>query len=64
MKNEYSMYNYEGVHFRVFNFIKDIVSFFDNEFNTEIEFESDEELDNYLAYINLKDIPLASSIIN
>ncbi len=47
------VYNFEGWHFRMFNNIKDIISFFDDEFEPEISFESEEKLDNYLGNLNL-----------
>ena len=47
------VYNFEGWHFRIFNNIIDIINFFDNKFEAEISFESDNELDNYLKNINL-----------
>ncbi len=42
------VYNYEGIHYRAFNLITDLVNFFNNQVEAEIEFESDEELDIYL----------------
>lgn len=43
------VYNYDGVHFSVFNFISDIILFFDDKCEPVISFESEKELDNYLA---------------
>lgn len=58
------VYNYEGVHFRVFNFISDILHFFDNEFEPVINFDTEMELDSYLANLNLETISNASAILN
>lgn len=57
------IYNYDGVHFRVFNFIFDILLFFDNKFEPEIYFENEQELGDYLANLNLEIISKASPII-
>lgn len=43
------IYNYDGWHFRVFNTILDVMNFFDDKFNPEIEFDDERELDNYLS---------------
>ena len=58
------VYNYEGVHFRVFNFISDIVHFFNNEFEPVINFDTEEELDSYLANLNLETISNASALLS
>jgi hypothetical protein len=50
------VYNYEGVHFRVFNYITDILLFFKDEFEPEISFETEEALDIYLRSLNLESI--------
>jgi hypothetical protein len=47
------VYNYEGIHFRVFKLITDLIGFFNNQVEAEIEFESDEELDIYLKNLNI-----------
>jgi hypothetical protein len=59
------VYNYDGVYFRVFNFIIDILNFFQNETETdaEVSFETDEELNNYLANLDLRTISSASPIL-
>lgn len=57
------VYNYDGVHFRVFNFIIDVLNFFNNETEAEISFETDEELNNYLANLDLEEINTASAIL-
>lgn len=57
------IYNYDGVHFRVFNFIKDILKFFDDEFEPKWNFDTEEELDSYLANVNLDSISNASGIL-
>ena len=50
------VYNYEGIHFSVFNFIIDILEFFNNEIESEIYFKTDEELDYYLQNLDLETI--------
>ena len=59
------VYNYEGVHFRVFNSVIDIIRFFDEDIDTKIIFETekDEKLDNYLANLDLKSIDYATDIL-
>ncbi|MEI7504984.1 MAG: hypothetical protein WCJ61_17050 [Paludibacter sp.] len=47
------VYNFEGWHFRVFDSIGDILSFFDDKFEPTICFENDKELDDYLGSIDL-----------
>lgn len=48
------VYNYEGWHFRVFNTILDVINFFDDKFEPEIQFEDEQELEDYLANYNLE----------
>jgi hypothetical protein len=50
------VYNYEGVHFRVFKSIADILMFFKDKFEPEISFELEEELGIYLGNLNLESI--------
>lgn len=57
------VYNYDGVHFRVFNFIIDVLNFFNNEIDTEISFETEEELGGYLANLDLETINTTSDIL-
>lgn len=57
------IYNYDGVHFRVFNFISDLLDFFNDEFEPEMSFETEEELNSYLANVNLDSISNASTIL-
>jgi hypothetical protein len=57
------VYNYDGVHFRVFNYIIDILLFFDDEFEPEISFETEAELGVYLSNLNLESISNASPIL-
>lgn len=57
------VYNYDGVSFRVFDFIVDILNFFNNENDTEIIFDTDEELNSYLENLDLEKLSNASSII-
>jgi len=47
------VYNYEGWHFRVFNTMLDVIHFFDDKFEPEVEFEDENELDHYLAHYDL-----------
>ena len=58
------VYNYEGVNYRVFNFIKDVLQFFNDEFEPEISFETEEELSSYLANLNIENIYTASEILS
>lgn len=57
------VYNYEGIHFSVFNFIVDILEFFNNELEAEISFETDEELNYYLQNLDLETVYTASNIL-
>lgn len=57
------VYNYDGVLFLVFNFIIDVFNFFNNETDTEVSFETEDELDNYLANIDLRTLTNASPIL-
>lgn len=45
------LYNYEGVHFRIFNTTLELVDFFTNHTEASISFENEQELDQYLATI-------------
>lgn len=57
------VYNYDGIHFRVFNFISDILLFFDDKFEPEISFESEKELDHYLRNVELGGLSNASQML-
>lgn len=48
------VYNYEGWHFRVFNTVLDVVNFFDDKFEPEIQFEDENELDDYFRKYDFK----------
>lgn len=48
------IYNFEGIHFRVFDNFLDIHYFLNNSFETEYSFESEIELDNFLLNLHLK----------
>ena len=48
------VYNYEGWHFRVFNTMLDVIHFYDDKFEPEVEFEDENELDRYLANYDLE----------
>lgn len=50
------VYNFEGIHFRVFFNLVEILEFFEDKFEPEIAFESEEELDQYLASVDLETI--------
>ncbi len=48
------VYNYEGVHFRLFSDILELIKFFNNE-NSEFQcFENDNDLDNFLFNVNIE----------
>ncbi len=57
------VYNYDGIHFSVFNFITDILEFFNNEIEADISFETDEELNHYLQNLDLETLYTASNIL-
>ncbi len=48
------VYNYDGYFFRVFFHIIDIMNFFEDSFEPEISFESEEKLDDFLRNVNLE----------
>ena len=43
------IYNYEGYSYRVFDDILKLINFFNDSYETNIEFETDYQLDKYLA---------------
>lgn len=43
------LYNYEGLHFRIFNTTIELVDFFTNQTEAGISFEDEQALDQYLA---------------
>ena len=43
------LYNYEGLHFRIFNTTIELVDFFTNQIESSISFENEQALDQYLA---------------
>ena len=47
----YYVYNYEGWHFRLFNEVVEVIAFFNGEKSHFVEFETEEELDNYIENI-------------
>lgn len=57
------VYNYEGIHFSVFNFITDILEFFNYEIEAEISFETDVELNHYLQNLDLETLYTRSNIL-
>ena len=42
------IYNYEGYHFRLFNDVLSLINFFQRGVESELSFDSEEELDDYL----------------
>ncbi|MDI1233653.1 MAG: hypothetical protein PSX81_05180 [bacterium] len=48
------VYNFDGVNFHIFYSISDILQSFNGEFEPEISFKTEYELDSYLANLNLK----------
>lgn len=48
------IYNFEGIHFRVFDKVLDIHSFLSNAFEPMCSFESENELDDFLLNLHLK----------
>jgi len=57
------VYNLDGIHFLVFNFIVNIIEFFNEEFEPEIIFETEDELSDFLTNLNLEMIFGASPIL-
>lgn len=45
---KFSIYNYEGFHFRLFQSSTEKMNFFSNGIEPEIEFNNEEDLDKYL----------------
>lgn len=43
------LYNYESLHFRIFNTTIELVDFFTNQTEASISFEDEQALDQYLA---------------
>jgi hypothetical protein len=50
----YYVYNYQGLHFRVFPYITDLMEFFDKGTEPKYHFESDEELDAFFETMSLE----------
>lgn len=48
------VYNYEGWHFRIFESIGDVLSFFNEEFVPTLSFENEKELETYLTNVDLE----------
>lgn len=48
------VYNYQGLHFRVFEKISDILHFINGDFMPELAFDKEEELDNFLKNFDIK----------
>jgi hypothetical protein len=48
------VYNYEGWHFRIFESIGDVLSFFNEEFESTLSFENEKELETYLTNVDLE----------
>lgn len=46
-------YNYEGIHYRLFDSKKEVRNFFNCEYACFLEFEDDESLDNYLSNLRI-----------
>jgi hypothetical protein len=42
------VYNYEGTHFRLFNSVLELISFWESGTEPEVSFDSEEEMDEYL----------------
>lgn len=47
------VYNYKGIHYRVFENLIDVLHFFNNSFEPKYSFENEIELDNFLMKYNL-----------
>lgn len=54
-QNLFFVYNYEGNHFRLFYSIDSLVNFFScSDAEVYCDFETDEELDNFLGTVKLR----------
>lgn len=53
-KTFFYLYNYKGIHYRLFSCLLDIICFFKNEQCCFIEFENDDEIDSYLENYSFK----------
>lgn len=51
------IYNFEGIHYRVFLSISAIILFFDDAFEPSISFETEHELVSYLESVELSSLP-------
>lgn len=47
------VYNYEGYSFRVFETKKEVSNFFNHNVESELHFDSDEELEDYLMNVKI-----------
>ncbi len=47
------IYNYEGYSFRVYENHLDLIHFFQNNIETDVHFNSEVELDNFLSEVKL-----------
>lgn len=47
------IYNFEGIHFRVFEALLDVIDFFNNSTEAKLSFNNENELDNYLLNLQL-----------
>lgn len=45
---KFSIYNYEGIHFRLFQNVSERKSFFDEGTEPQLDFDSEKKLDEYL----------------
>ena len=57
------VYNHDGIYYHVFEFVIDLISYFNNEKESEVCFESESELDEYLFRLDLKSMSCGSSIL-
>lgn len=57
------VYNHDGIYYHVFEFVIDLMAYFNNEKESEICFESESELDEYLLRLDLKSMSCGSSIL-
>jgi len=53
-KKLFFVYNFEGISFRVFHSVLNLINFFEDDFESEICFEKEIDLDNYFAKIRLE----------
>jgi len=47
------IYNFEGVHFRVFDCMMDVINFFTESIEAKYSFDNENDLDNFLLNVRI-----------